>query len=492
MTEHELAARILDALLRENYAGLADRVDGAALMLPDGTSLPLEPDGFQADQRVRRGNLTVEDALAILDAIADPRDTDGVDAFKAECRQALIELRLRATREAPTNNYDAIAAALPHPVYPASPCHPGLTQHDLLRYAPEFSPEFELNWAAVPADRVTATAMRPAWWPSHSDVGLPDTNTRLLPVHPLTARDACPGDGVTLAPRTYLRVRPTLSLRTVVVTPNEHLKLPVPLATLGMRNFRSLVPRTLADGALVNQVLTKVAEDPELSDLILADDTGYAHAGHPFLGYLHRRLPAGAEHAIPIAALAAPGVIADRETFLAEYFDLLFRVHVRLFSRYGIALEAHQQNAAIIPGEPMKLLVKDYDGTLINHARLTWALGADAPPPEAFADQRLLTDSDDALTAVMVTIVVHLCVGAIAVTRDERALARDALAAALDREPGTAPLRRALAADRLPVKAMVTAGTLIDKVRLGITDINKYYKTTGPNYLKEDSWTRGL
>ncbi|MGD0559785.1 MAG: IucA/IucC family protein [Streptosporangiaceae bacterium] len=492
MTEHELAARIVDALLRENYGGLAERVDGAVLRLPDGTSLPLEPDGFQADQRVRRGRLTVENALAILDAIADPRDTDGVAAFKTECRQALTELRLRAAHPATTGNYDAIAAALPHPVYPASPGHPGLSNQDLLRYAPEFSPEFELNWAAVPAERVTSTATRPAWWPSHSDVGLPDNNTRLLPVHPLTARDAWPGDGATLAPRTHLLVRPTLSLRTVVVTPNEHLKLPVPLATLGMRNFRSLAPRTLADGALVNQVLAKVTEDPELSALILADDTGYAHAGHPFLGYLHRRLPWGAEHAIPIAALAAPGLIAERESFLAEYFDLLFRVHVRLFSRYGIALEAHQQNAAIIPGEPMKLLVKDYDGTLINHARLTRALGADTPPPEAFADQRLLTDSDDALTAVMVTIVVHLCVGAIAVTPAERALARDALAAALDREPGAAPLRRALAADRLPVKAMVTAGTLIDKVRLGITDINKYYKTTGPNYLKEDSWTRGL
>jgi len=492
VTEHELAARIVDALLRENYGGLADRVDGAVLRLPDGTSLPLEPDGFQADQRLRRGNLTVENALAILDAIADPRDAEGVTAFKKECHQALAELGLRAGHKANRKDYDAIAAALPHPVYPASPCHPGLTEHDLLSYAPEFSPEFELNWAAVPAERVTSTATRPAWWPSHRDVGVANKKTRLLPVHPLTARDAWPGGGVTLAPRRYLKVRPTLSLRTVVVTPNEHLKLPVPLATLGMRNFRSLAPRTLADGALVNQVLGQVTRDPELKDLLLADDTGYEHAGHPFLGYLHRRLPPGAEHAIPIAALAAPSVITNRESFLAGYFELLFRVHVRLFTRYGIALEAHQQNAAVIPGEPMKLLVKDYDGTLINHARLARALGQDAPPPEAFADQRLLTDSDDALTAVFITIVVHLCVGAIAVTPAERALARDALAAALDREPGAAPLRRALAADRLPVKAMVTAGTLVDKVRLGVTDINKFYKTTGPNYLKEDSWTRGL
>jgi hypothetical protein len=489
MTEPELAARIVDALLRENYGGLAERVDGTVLRLPDGATVSLEPDGFQSDQRIRRG-MTVEAALAILDAIADPRDADGVAAFKAECRQARAELQLRATHASDPASYDAIAAALPHPVYPASPCHPGLSDDDLLRYAPEFSPEFELNWAVVPAGQVTGTAREPAWWPAHADVGLPGDKTRLLPMHPLTARDACP-PGAAIAPRTHLKVRPTLSMRTVVVTPNEHLKLPIPVSTLGMRNVRSLVPRTLADGALVHRILTKVTQDPELNDLILADDSGYAHAGHPFLGYLHRVIPAGAEQAIPVAALAAPETIRNRQSFLAEYFDLLFRVHVRLVARYGIALEAHQQNAAVIPGQPLRLLVKDYDGTLIHHERLARALGPDTPPPEAFADQRMLTDSDDQLAVVMITIILHLCAGAIAQTPGERALARDALAAALDREPGAAALRRALAADRLPVKAMVTAGTLVDKVRLGATDINKFYLTTGPNYLREDSWIRG-
>jgi hypothetical protein len=487
MTEPELAARIIDALLRENYGGLADRAtDGTCLRLDDGTILPLEPDGFQAPYRVRRQALTIADALRILDAIADPRDAAGIAAFKTECRQALKEMRLRATYPLATG-YDAVAAALPHPVYPASPCHPGLSDDDVLRYAPEFSPGFELNWAAV--SDVTETATAPPWWPSHDVIGLrPGDGTHLFPVHPLTARDALPPRAV-LAPRTHLHVRPTLSMRTVTVTPNEHLKLPVPVATLGMRNFRSLVPRTLADGALVHTILTSVAE--QVDGLVLADDSGYAHADHPFLGYLHRRIPPGAENAIPVAAINAPGVIADRDSFLKAYFDLLFRVHVRLVARYGIALEAHQQNAAVIPGDPMRLMVKDYDGTLIHLRRLTDALGEDAPPAAAFADKRMITSSDDALNAVFITIVLHLCTGAIAVTPAERALASAALAEALDSEPAAAPLRRALAADRLPVKAMVTAGTLVDKVRTGASDINKFYLTTGPNYLREDSWTRG-
>ncbi|MEK8170243.1 hypothetical protein NKH77_12295 [Streptomyces sp. M19] len=67
-------------------------------------------------------------------------------------------------------------------------------------------------------------------------------------------------------------------------------------------------------------------------------------------------------------------------------------------------------------------------------------------------------------------------------------LVHDRLAEAVDRlaaVPGAsaAVLRaRVLAADRLPVKAMVTAGTLLPKERSGAADINKHY-VTGPNYL---------
>ena len=51
--------------------------------------------------------------------------------------------------------------------------------------------------------------------------------------------------------------------------------------------------------------------------------------------------------------------------------------------------------------------------------------------------------------------------------------------------PAAALLRaRVLAADRLPGKTMLTAGTLMTKARSGASDINKHYGTTGPNYLK--------
>jgi siderophore synthetase component len=173
---------------------------------------------------------------------------------------------------------------------------------------------------------------------------------------------------------------------------------------------------------------------------------------------------------------------------------------VRLFVRYGIALESHQQNAALAVAPPgqLQLLVKDFDGALINLPRLKAALGPGAPAEEAFADPRLLTTSDEALADVFITITVHLCAGAlafglaragIAPLPDLLALTRRELAAALDRHagwPSAALLRaRVLDADRLPGKSMVTAGTLVAKSRTGASDINKFYGTNGPNYLKD-------
>jgi hypothetical protein len=620
--EHDLAVAVADTLLRENYGGLAQRVrrgpDGPVLDLPGvcghvrgpgrpGLVLPLEPDGFLADLRIRRPGppLALGDVDAAVAALADHRDRDGVIAFAAECRQALAALRLQdrerlsasgasgpgdgsrahpgligtrggpaAARLGPAGqlDYEALAARLPHPAYPTSPGRLGFSDADALRYAPEHRPHFELNWVAVPRDALArAGAGPPAWWPQPPDVGLPSSlagTHDLLPVHPLTAQRAltgalaetgltdpasagsgqagpagpadppgpgAPRDRAVVAPGTWLQVTPTLSTRTVALTrqPGTHLKLPLPTSTLGRLNRRSIVPGTLADGALVRAIMAAAAErDDRLSALLLADETSYAHAGHPYLGYLLRSMPEGLSRCrlVPIAALLAPAdpgagpggrplVIEDLAAWchggdltglFRAYLRMLFGVHVHLFVRYGIALEAHQQNATLVvpdpedpagdPGAPLRLLVKDFDGALLNHDRLTVALHpvlGHVLPLSAFADDRLLTRSDDALADVFITIVLHLCAGALAFGLAERrvaplgdllALVRDTLVEALDRypgEPGAVLLRaRLLDAGRLPGKAMVTAGTLVAKARTGARDINKFYGTTGPNYLR--------
>ena len=592
--EHELAVRVVDTLLREDYASLSQRVrldQGGqhALSLPanrGGTCLvvPLERDGFLADFRVRRVRhppglpfpapacppITLDDVESVLAAIGDPQDQAGITAFVAECHQALAALRLRerclpevraALRRLwrPGHDagrggsgqlaYEALAAAMPHPAYPTSQARLGFTDEDLLRYAPEYLPQFTLRWVAVPRARVVTAGshdQRPPGWPSPPEVGLPESlgdTHDLMPVHPVTARhelsralaeaalsaSSDPTARAVIAPGTWLQVSPTLSMRTVAVSsqPRSHLKLPLPTSTLGLLNRRSIRPGTLRDGALVRAVLTTAVRDDTargdglLGDLLLADEGTYAHVGHPYLGYLLRRLPAGLERCrvIPVAALLAPSPVASARTgrplvieelasqewggdlrgLFSAYLRSLFGVQVRLFVRYGIALEAHQQNMALVldgTASP-RLLVKDFDGTLINLPRLAAALGADAPDESAFADPRLVTRSDDALADVFITITVHLCAGAVAFGLAERgvaplpellALVRRELAAAVDRHEGwpaaTALRARVLDMDRLPGKSMVMAGTLVAKSRTGASDVNKYYGTTGPNYLK--------
>ncbi|MFF5263221.1 IucA/IucC family protein [Actinomadura viridis] len=516
MNEAALAARVLDALLREDYAGLRRFVRGNVLEAP-GTRVPLLDGGdrassyglhpgFLSGQVVDPAReLRLDDVIALVRRLADPRDD--MAAFERECREALATLRLHESarpavlrrlaripdelRRGPGTYYETLAAYTDHPVHPMGRCRIGLGLDELESYAPEFAPTFQMRWAAVPQGQGTVEGERPEWWPGEG----------LFPVHPLTVPHL---DGVSVLPDPYLDVAPTLSMRTLAVRGVDqgltHIKVPLPTSTLGLRNRRTIVPRTLPDGALAERLLRRVlAEEPDLP-VLLADEQTYGHAGSSLLAYMVRRFPpeTARAHVIPVAALLAPapdgGSVIERwdvPALFGAYLDALLSWNVVLF-RYGIALEAHQQNVSLVLGDGdgdggLKLLVKDYDGTLV--------LGDGAHPEGAFADPRMATRDPEALARVFVTITLHLCAAAPAFglaargllpLRTGLAMIRDRLDAALG--PRDAFLRaRTLDAATLPGKAMVTAGTLVDKARTGSADINKHYGPPGPNYLRDDT-----
>lgn len=429
--------------------------------------------------------------------------------------------------------YDTLAARLDHPVYPTARGRSGLDESRLRAYAPEFHPRFALRWIAVPHEDLTVAGgpdALPAVWPTPGALGLPelDHSHLALPVHPLTVgaplREALSAAGLAgravLAERPYLDVVPTLSMRTVAVTddPTLHVKVPMATATLGLRNRRIIRPGFLADGVAGQRLIEAVvAREPRFQGVILhADETVYAHAGHELLAALCRRYPAGLENAVvtPLAALLAeaPGGqllidhLADRFyggdpiALFDAYLRLLLDWQTTLFG-YGVALESHQQNVSLVldrdpAGDTrVRLLFKDDDGPRVNPARVRAALGADAPL--GFDDPRAFCDDDRPLTDLFTTITLHLCAGSYAfgLARHGRAeagtlldLVRDRLAEAVERlgtgpgEPGATLRAHVLDAAQLPIKAMVTAGTLLSKERSGAADINKHY-TTGPNYL---------
>ncbi|BBC29775.1 Siderophore biosynthesis protein [Streptomyces graminofaciens] len=487
---------------------------------------------------------TCESILGELRALAEPVDRDGFDAFAEECRQTLATMRLHhTTREsvrdaladrygpdpahwtglARSLAYDTLAARLDHPVYPTARGRSGLREKQLRSYAPEFGRRFALRWLALPRETITGE-LPTDHWPTPSGLGLRadlDSTHVALPVHPLTVgapldaalRETGLADRAVLAERAYLDVVPTLSMRTVAVAddPTLHLKLPLATATLGLRNKRSIKPGTLVDGAAGQRLLAAVTDrEPRFRDSVLhADETGYAHAGHELLAVLCRRYPEGLDNSlvVPLAALLAeaPGGglvvdhLADRFhdgdplALLDAVLTLLFDWQTTLFG-YGIALESHQQNISLVLGpEPgdLRLLLKDNDGPRINSARLAATLGGGT---WGFDDPRTFGPDDSAVADVFTTITLHLCAGAYAfgLARHGRAplpdllnLVRDRLAEAVDRiggDAGAVLRERVLDAPWLPVKAMVTAGTLLSKERSGAADINKHY-TTGPNYL---------
>lgn len=527
------------------------------LPTPDGGGLlvPVGPSALLADHCMRGGTVLRGDTLApltdveaVLALLVPPGDVDlaaGVAALRRECADALaaealvsaarpaLLRRLGATVTAPglpgALALDALAATCRHPLYPTSAARTGLTPDDLLGHAPEHAPRFALHWAALPLDALTVAGELPAGWPTCADVGLDpsyDDTHRVLPVHPLTAGGPLPdtldraglASRAVLAPRTAVDVLPTLSMRTVALAeqPHLHLKLPLATSTLGRLNRRTLDPGSVADGAAVQRLVDElVARDPALRGRVLhADESTYVHAGSGLLGVLVRRYPPQLARCrvLPVAALAArlgDGRTVAQQTadsqfdgdltaFMESYLRLLVDVHVRLWLVHGVALEAHQQNTALVVddhggGPRLRLLLKDNDGPRLDRELLAASRG-DAPEP-VFHDDRLWVREPGELRDVVTTIALHLCAAAVVVRlTDDRVtdhllgVLRDALedAAARHADRRDVGLLRArvLDADRLPVKAMLTAGTLLPKARTAARDINKHYAGSGPSYLR--------
>lgn len=492
-----LIRAVLDTMLREDLLGIRSRgsvVDGWLRFALAGhdVSIPVRADGFLCDIAVAEpvvycdgSPLTdLESILALFRLGVDPADVAGFDAFVTECRDSVATAELQRqyrpdvlTRLAGDLRYDTLAAHVGHPVYPTGLARRGITAADQLRYAPEHHPTFRLRWISLPANDVTLVGTLPDWWPTMD-------GTALFPIHPLT------GDG-----RECVDVQPTLSMRTVAVLadPRVHIKLPLATSTLGLLNRRTIKPGTLSDGAVVGRLLSDIVPPR----ILLADEQTYGHADHEMLAFLVRRYPTVDGEIVPLAAFNAEtedgGTVldeladryfrGDRTALLTEYLALLLDFHVTLLLDHGIALESHQQNVSLVfDATGIRLLYKDNDGPRIHSDMLDAAL---------LDDRRIVVDSDEPLIDMFTTITLHLCAAAIVFPvvgmTAGRKLIRDPLVDAIERHPDSPRRRtlidRTLKAVRLPVKAMVTTGTVQSKQRSGATDINKCYRFTGPNYL---------
>ncbi|SDC82382.1 Siderophore synthetase component [Sphingomonas sp. YR710] len=521
--------------------------------------LPVERDGFMHGWRIAALPLvriarqtmrpvdSVTELLEILGAGLGAEDCANITAYLAECQAAIEHGALCADahgRASPADariadhpqwhramlDNDRLASFADHPFYPTARAKLGFDAHDLIAYGPEYRKGFRLAWFALPVEGLAAQGRRPAVWPSFKDVGLDPTlasTHALLPFHPFMRGERIEhvlGEaGLTatahVAPADYLDVVPTLSVRAVAVVdePGLHLKLPLAISTLGRLNLRAIKPSTINDGHIVQSLLSDlVAADPAIDGrLLLTDESGGAcHSNHRFLSYIVRRYPADLDGAepVPVAALMAPMgdrrpyavhlvdryYEGDTEVFLAAFFDLLLGIHLRLAARYGIALEANQQNSILLFDRRagLRLLLKDNDGPRIDGPALRDACPRVAHWIGRLQDERIAAADADAVAQMLITITIQLNIGFVVegLGRNAGKLPhyRHMLRAAVERHLdilagegiAIAALRTALLeSPHFPIKYLLRAASLETRTATGAVDVNKFYGRSAPNFL---------
>ena len=430
--------------------------------------------------------------------------------------------------------FDRLASFFDHPYYPTARAKVGLDQQALERYAPEWGASFELAWVCVPAEWLTVRqGTLPAWWPTPEAVGLTSTPGHVLvPVHPHTLdliRLQLP-EGTQIAPRTFVRVQATLSVRTLqlVEHPADHIKLPLYMRSLSYKNIRRIKPGTIIDGDRMERLLTSiVSRDSRLTGgyLFTDESAGLCVQDRPDLGCILRRYPDAQLQGctvLPTAALLAPTpagstVIAelianhyggDALAFYRAYVETTLRLHVTLWCVYGIALESNQQNTLLVldPAVPLthsriRLLLKDNDAARVYRpAALEQLTPEEAPLLDQLADPCIVVDKWLDIAQMFLTITLQLNLvpffeEAGSVGLEPAALYKmtaELLEARMDALPPEL-VRRSLIRDILLdsemhyVKYLFSAGTLFSKQRTGAADINKHYGLTAPNCFRDTS-----
>ena len=428
--------------------------------------------------------------------------------------------------------YDRLAAFHDHPFYPSARAKTGFDNTALRAFAPEFAPVFQLRWLAVPKPHMQAQGVLPECWPDFSAVGLDASlgdSHCLIPMHPhvwdtaltLYLSDSDLANQVLLAPKPAVRVTPTLSVRTlqVVDEPSLHLKVPLTIRTLGARNIRTVKPSTIYDGFTVQRLLTAVAaDDPTLAARYsLTDESTGGHVDDlNWLGMIVRRYPGELDGTtvVPVAALSASGCDGrcvmealashfyggDLKALLQDYLKLTLTVHLRLWLKYGIALESNQQNSMLVLDNagPLRLLMKDNDAPRLWPARLCARLGELRPVVDGLRDSRILVDAEEPLVQMFTTITLQLNIAVLleelvarglGSRRDWYTRLRDQVETTLqelEQEGVATNVARLclLEDDYLYVKYLLRAGSLESKTDTGATDINKFYGKRAPNFLR--------
>ncbi len=277
-----------------------------------------------------------------------------------------------------------------HPLHPCARTRMGLSEAEVLAYAPEHRPVVQLRQVAVPPQRWYGVACPPLLllhpWQHER---LRDEHSWLTPSGP------------------DVPAHPLMSLRTLALgnDTTRHVKTAVDIQMTSA--VRTISPASVHNGPILSRLLASLAD--RVPGLVVLSDfcAGAAVvAGEPDrrLAVVHRRVPAlePGELAVPLAVLAAPSPATGAPIVtelvdsgyggdpiaLVEGLAAVVLPPVLQLLGLGIALEAHGQNllgvvhmnpASPLHGRFTRLLYRDFGGVRVSAARLRHH-GVEAPP----------------------------------------------------------------------------------------------------------------
>jgi siderophore synthetase component len=308
-----------------------------------------------------------------------------------------------------------------HPWHPMTRTRVGLRRAEVMRHAADLLARADIRCVDVEAALVRIGGE----WAAESEAwfGAAAPGFVRIPVHPTALprlrgwfAEAFASGRIRVAARPPLPCRSLLSLRTVELAPSRHLKLACPMHTTSAR--RGVSPMSVHNGPLVSSLIGEIQRrDPIAAPLVLMPEPAAAgleptrvgaRAGE--LGAISRvvpTLPSGAgawvcaamgerwpgtdELVLERACAGYPGGRIERlTTLIDEWIERLVPPALRLYCRYGIALELHTQNtlACISEGRLLHLRVRDLGGIRIHGPRLGRHFGAVGFAADSF----ILTD----------------------------------------------------------------------------------------------------
>ncbi|WP_131782584.1 IucA/IucC family protein [Legionella gresilensis] len=303
-----------------------------------------------------------------------------------------------------------------HPYHPNFRAKMGFSRREVLQYSPEFNAEVSVHWCALHQQKAHTTFIDKSYLELMANCFPKDfaiwqhklrcqqvnpDNFYPIPVHPWQWRNQLQASLAPLIDKKQLILtphhqvtHPSMSLRTMMPISSHanHLKLALAVHTTSA--IRTVSPASIENGPILSKWLTHILalEHHYENTLFVARDIAGARLQDPHFssiykqfGFILRESPLQLikdnQQVIPLAALFVNSPLSNQpllldiikasgialENYFNHYCHCVLKGQLHLLMRYGIALEAHQQNTLVVfeNHQPQSLIIRDLGGIYV-------------------------------------------------------------------------------------------------------------------------------